>query len=281
MLIPLFLAAFAGAVVQQADTTLPVAAGARLDVRLTSGALTVRTWDRREVRVQSTGAVEVRTTNGTVKVRTDNRWGDGGHMGSGAQDITITMPRDMAIEAEGASMSADLDGVGGEVRLESANGRFRVRGGRQFVRLHTVHGAVTLEDADGRIDLHSTNGSVSATNVAGEIKAYALNGRVALRNVRSGSVEASTVNGTIEYAGTIERGGRYLLNSHAGDVEVAIPTSAGVTLTASTFGGSFESAFPVTLEKMEGGQTLSFTLGDGGAQMELTSFSGTIRLRRP
>jgi DUF4097 and DUF4098 domain-containing protein YvlB len=284
MLIPFLLASLATATtIQQTDTVIPVSAGARLDVELMRGALVVRSWDRQEVRVvSSNGTVDVRRTNGLVKVRPDigaDMQGHGNPMMH--HDLEITVPRDMSIEAGGTFLSADLEGVGGEVRLETTNGHLRVRGGRTFIQLHTVQGAVELEGAEGRVELHATNGPVTATDIAGDVQASAINGHVALRSVRSGSVEASTVNGGIEYTGAIERGGRYVFDSHAGDISVAIPASAGVALTASTFGGSFDSAFPVTLEKMEGGQTLSFTLGDGSAHMELTSFSGTIRLRRP
>jgi DUF4097 and DUF4098 domain-containing protein YvlB len=269
--------------VQHLNLTREESAGARLDVELMQGELVVRTWDRLEVRVaSSSGVVDVRRTNGLVKVRPDIG-ADMERHGNPMlhHDLEITVPRDMSIEAGGAFLSADLEGVDGEVRLETTNGHLRVHGGRAFIQLHTVQGDVELEGAEGRIELHSTNGSVTARDVTGEVQASAINGRVTLHDVRSGSVEASTVNGEIEYTGAIERGGRYAFDSHAGDISVAIPESAGISLTASTFGGSFESAFPVTLEKMAGGQTLSFTLGDGGAHMELTSFSGTIRLRRP
>jgi DUF4097 and DUF4098 domain-containing protein YvlB len=235
------------------------------------------------VRVVSASGVEVRGTNGSVKIRTDvHRNGIGRGNGTWTRDVQVTVPHDMAIDAQGTSLSADLDGVGGEVRLSTNNGDLRVRGGREFIRMHTVQGDVVLEGADGRVDLHSTNGSVTASGVRGEVGASTVNGSIILRDMQSTSVEASTVNGAVEYAGTIERGGRYQLEAHAGDVTVTIPETAGVTLSASTFSGSFETTFPVTLQKAEGGgRTLSLSLGDGGAQMELASFSGTIRLRRP
>ena len=81
---------------------------------------------------------------------------------------------------------------------------------------------------------------------------------------------------------TGKAGGTYSLSTHAGDVVVKVPLDASVAISASTFGGAFETAFPVTLQKAEsGGRTVTLSLGDGGARMELQSFGGTIRLERP
>jgi DUF4097 and DUF4098 domain-containing protein YvlB len=271
----------AGPVAQQTDTVVPVPAGARLDVELMRADVTVRTWDRREVRIVSRpGGVDVRATDGTVKVRSGF-----GRAGGGAMEhvtVEITVPRDMGVGLDGHSLNADLRGMGGEVTVTTLQGRVRLEGGRQYVQVHALQGAIDCAGAEGRIDLETTNGSIMATGIAGEIRAHSLNGQVTLRDVRASTVDAYTLNGGIEYAGTITAGGEYTLETHSGNVTVAIPERVGVTIEASTFGGAFESDFPVTLQKSEsGGRTVSLSLGDGKARMKLNSFGGTIRLRRP
>lgn len=279
MLTTLMLAALmAGA--QQSDTVVPVPAGARLDVELMHADVTVRTWDRREVRVVTrSGGVDVRVTDGVVKLRSDH-WRTGG--GSGQATVEVTVPRDMGVSLDGQSLNADLQGMGGEVRVTTLQGRVRLEGGRQRVQLHAMQGAIECTGAEGRVDLETTNGSITATGVAGEFHAHSLNGDVTLRDARADAVDAYTLNGDIDYAGAIAAGGAYKLETHAGTVTVAIPERVGVTIEASTFGGAFESDFPVTLQRTEsGGRTVSLTLGDGKAHMTLNSFGGTIRLRRP
>ena len=282
MLTTLMLATLmAGPVAQQTDTVVRVPGGARLDLELMRADVTVRTWDRREVRIVSRpGAVDVRVTDGALKIRSDFLRSGGGTTASVAVEITV--PRDMGVALDGHSLNADLRGMGGEVSVSTLQGTVRLEGGRQYVRLHAMQGSVECAGAEGRIDFETMNGSITATGIAGEVRAHSLNGQVLLRDVRASAVDAYTLNGGIDYAGTIVAGGEYKLETHAGSVTVAIPERAGVTIEASTFGGGFESDFPVTLQKAEsGGRTVSLSLGDGKARMTLHSFGGTIRLRRP
>ena len=282
MLTTLMLATLVAAPVgQQTDTVVPVPAGARLDLELMRADVMVRTWDRREVRVVSQpGPVEVRVTNGAVRVRTAS-----GRYGGGMMEqvtVQITVPRDVNVGLDGQFLDADLQGMGGEVSVSTLHGTVRLEGGRQYVQLHSLQGSIECTGAEGRIELETNNGSITATRVAGEIRAHSVNGQITLRDAHANSVDAYTLNGGVEYVGTIAAGGEYSLATHAGNVTVAIPERAGVTIEASTFAGAFESDFPLTLQKAEsGGRTVNLSLGDGKAHMKLNSFGGTIRLRRP
>ena len=90
------------------------------------------------------------------------------------------------------------------------------------------------------------------------------------------------MNGDVEYDGPIHDGGRYALSSHNGDITIAVAPTANAAVAVSTFGGEFESDFPVTMTEGRKGKRFSFTLGKGGgAQIDLESFQGTIRLARP
>jgi hypothetical protein len=56
------------------------------------------------------------------------------------------------------------------------------------------------------------------------------------------------------------------------------------TVSVSTFSGDLESDWPITITPGPGrrmhGQEWEFTVGNGGARLNLESFSGTIYLRR-
>jgi hypothetical protein len=63
---------------------------------------------------------------------------------------------------------------------------------------------------------------------------------------------------------------------------IAIPQGTDADVLVSTYNGEFESDFPITLTEARGqGERFGFTLGSGGARIELKSFGGTIRLTRP
>ncbi len=268
-----------GLLVQQSDTLVTVPPGTGLDVEVFRGEVVVRVWDRSEVRVVSrpAGRVEVRPTNGTLKVRSHLERG-----GMSPTDVELTVPRAMSLAVRGTFLTADVSGVGGEVSIETTHGNVQLAGGRGYVSARSVQGTVTCRDAEGRIELASANGGVEVSGVSGTLEVESVNGAIVLRDVRSASVEASTVNGGIVYAGTLDQNGRYELSTHNGDVTVSVPTGANATISASTFGGAFESDFPVVLrEAGGGGRQITITLGDGGARLNLSSFNGSIRLRRP
>jgi hypothetical protein len=280
MLTTVMMAVLAAApALQQIDTVLPAPAGTELRVSLLQADLTVRGWDRREVRVQSArGDLDVRATNGTIKVGTDILRGGARQGGT----VTLTVPRDMAVELSGPTLSADLSGLDGEVNVSTTHGAIRLAGGRGFVRLHSLQGEVRVTGAQGRIDAETNQGSVTVSRSSGAIRAHSLNGSVTLDGVTSDAVDAYSLNGDIVYAGSLEAGGTYTLSTHAGNVIVKVPADADVAVSASTFGGAFESDFPVTLRSAEsGGRMVTLSLGKGSARMELQSFGGTIRLERP
>jgi DUF4097 and DUF4098 domain-containing protein YvlB len=188
----------------------------------------------------------------------------------------------MDVEISGVNVDVELRGVRGRVEVETVQGDVTVRGGRRDIALRTVSGDVVLSDAVGRIAVESTNGDIDLVGVTGEITAATLNGDVMFRNIQSDAVEATTVNGDIDYSGTISEDGRYTLDTHNGDISVAVPDGTNATVSVSTFSGEFESDFPVTLaETPVGGKRLSLALGNGSARVELESFGGTIRLYRP
>jgi DUF4097 and DUF4098 domain-containing protein YvlB len=104
---------------------------------------------------------------------------------------------------------------------------------------------------------------------------------VTMSGIRSASTRATTMNGDIEYDGTIRDNGRYVFSTHNGDLAVSVPPNANTTVSVSTYHGEFESDFPVRLTGTGQDRQFTFTLGSGSARIELESFNGEIRLYRP
>jgi DUF4097 and DUF4098 domain-containing protein YvlB len=261
----------------QADTTFAVERSQRLEVSAHAGAIVVHTWNRNTVRVKATpaGAARLAVHRSAAAVRVHTR-GDRGE----TVDYHITVPGWMAVNLHGVNTTITVNGVQAAIRAETVNGDISVKGGDGLVSLHTVEGSVTLEGAKGRIDVESVNADVTVTNAEGEVHAETVNGGVTLSGVRAESVDGSTVNGDLLYDGPIRAGGRYRLVTHNGDVTITVPAGTDARVSVSTFQGDFESDFPVTLTERRG-KRFDFTLGNGGAAVDLESFQGTIRLIRP
>jgi hypothetical protein len=74
---------------------------------------------------------------------------------------------------------------------------------------------------------------------------------------------------------------RLAATSHSGDIELHLPDDSLRRMEAETFSGEIESAFGGEVESGMGpGQRLRMDDGPGSADLEATTFSGTLRLRR-
>lgn len=279
MLIPLMMAALATMPAAQ-DTVIPVERGVRLQVENHRGEVTVTTWDRNAVRVRATDMGDrqrlAATRSGSVlRVRPD------GFRGHDDADLEIVAPSWMDIRVEGNQLDVGIRAGEGEVSVETVGGDVVVEGGAGLVSVRTIQGEVGIRGARGRIEAVSVNEDVTLVDVGGDLYVETTNGDITLRDVRSTSVRATTVNGDIEYAGTIRDNGRYIFATHNGDASVTVPRESNATVTVSTYHGEFESDFPVRLTGATRDRQFTFTLGSGSARLELESFNGDIRLVRP
>jgi hypothetical protein len=265
--------------VAETDQTVQVKRGARLEVHNFSGSVTVRAWDRDQVRVQAEHSdresVDLQTTDTLVSVRSRNRNGVPRSL-----DYTISVPAWMPVSVSGTATDVDVDGTAADVTIETVRGDVKVRGGAGFVRVQSVQGAVSVERTRGRVDAHTFNDSIHLTDITGDVTTETINGGITLEKIDASSVDASTVNGEISYEGTIKDGGLYRLTSHNGPIDVALADRANATVTVRTFNGDVTSTLPVRIEQADRHRR-TLTTGNGSARIEIESFNGAVTLRRP
>ena len=271
------LAALAPA--QQADTTFAVDAS-RLEVTQLEGVVSVTGWGRDEMRVQATydedeGRLDIRQSGGTIHVSTKGEWGEPVY-----GELEISVPRGIALEITGVSVEVGIEGSAGSVSVSTAEGEILLVGGAGNVALNAVDGPVTVAGASGKIAINAVDGDVSVSESDGAIAVTAVDGDVTLEGITSDNVSVNAVDGDIGYDGTIEDGGRYVLSTHDGDLDVLIPNGANARISIDTFSGELDTDFAVELEGDFGKKRISFTVGTGKALVELSAFDGTISLRQ-
>lgn len=279
MMNALAIAAVSLALVQQTDTTFNVPARGTVAVENFGGSVTVRTWDRSQMRVRGAHSSRTEIEIGVGGSRVDVEVS--GRMGPGQAELELTVPRAYGVHVEGVNTDIEVDGVGGDISLETINGQIRLRGGRGRIQAESIQGAVLIEDASGRIQVGSTNQGVRLRNVSGEISAESVNGAILMYGIDSRSVEAETVNGPIEYEGRVYDDGHYGFATHNGRILMGVPDGTNANLSVYTFNGKLLSGFPIDMKQSRSRGQFSVTLGRGGADIELESFGGAIQLVRP
>jgi DUF4097 and DUF4098 domain-containing protein YvlB len=262
------------------DQTVQVAKGTKLDVNNFAGDVNVKVWDKDAVRVEVNNSdretVDIKTADQVLRIR--SRSTRGGPPRS--LDYTITVPSWMGLAIAGTYADVTLEGVGGDVSVETTHGDIKVRGGSGFVSLKSVQGEITLEKAKGRVEVRAVNESIHLADINGDLSAESTNGSIILDRIDSANVDLYTVNGNISYDGPIRDKGLYRLTTHNGVIAMPIADKANVTLTVRTYNGGFRSTFPIG-DPDKKNKRFTVTLGNGSAHVELESFGGTISLRRP
>lgn len=281
MYIPILLTALAaGSAALQADTVIPVDRGTRLDVDNFRGEVVVDVWSRSAIQVQGDlsrdQVIEIVRSGSVVRVRPRTRNG-----GPREADLGITIPEWMDVHVEGNQVDVSVRGTSGEIIIETVGGDVEVEGGTGLVSVRSIQGELDIRRARGRIEAESVNEEITLEDVDGEIYVQTTNGDISMSGIRSASTRATTVNGDIQYDGTIRDNGRYVFSTHNGDLAVSVPPDANTTVSVSTYHGEFESDFPVRLTGTGRDRQFTFTLGSGSARIELESFNGEIRLYRP
>lgn len=123
---------------------------------------------------------------------------------------------------------------------------------------------------NGGIDLSHMLGDVRASSVNGSIHARDLSGAVHLSAV-NGPVEASFVNGELSDPVSIE--------SVNGPITITLPSGVHASVNASTVNGSIGNNFGMQVTGHLVGHSLHGTIGNGGAEIHLSSVNGAIKIR--
>ena len=261
------------------DTTLHVRPGTRLSVDVPIGSVVVRGWDRADVRIvvvhPANLDVRIDTTPGTLNVGERVRG-----LRSDVAQYEITVPRAMNLKLGRGDVDVNVTGTLGEIVATVRKGTITIDGGRGLVALQTAHGVISVANAHGRIEARTLNSDIRITGSGGDIQAEGSDGDVVLERIDADRVDVSTVDGRIVYEGRLKPNGHYAFASHDQGVRLSIPANSSATFTIATVSGRTASDFPFGARKEIGKGRFSFAIGDGAAEVNLSSFKGEIEVRR-
>ena len=141
-------------------------------------------------------------------------------------------------------------------------------GGNGHVHIHTINGPVKLSNINnGHVEITSVSGDVSLTAVSGPF------------------LSVNTTKGRISYDGNFDSGGSYSLTTHSGDIDVSLPPSASVDISARSVSGNVQNEFPFQAKAHSPftpaqGRSFAGTSNSGSSAVQLRSFTGNIRVKK-
>jgi DUF4097 and DUF4098 domain-containing protein YvlB len=259
------------AAVTAAQTTkqLTYTVGPRANISITNhyGSITVKPSGTRQVIVRTTSRTDgvsfLNEQRGKrIELRTESS-----RIGMGLADYIVLVPSDAFVTLRSSDGILRLQGVRGDVILESATGAIEATDlSNAYLYVKTLSGTVLLANIrNSHLNVRSIKGNVN------------------LRNVTCSSVEVHSGTGRIAYEGEPGRMGQYLLTSQPGDLEISIPASAAADIRSRSEKGQSDSDLAGSrgASSLRQGNLLLRGGTNSASSFVLRSFKGNIQVKRP
>jgi len=174
-----------------------------------------------------------------------------------------------------------------ELQLKTQTGLIYVEQVTGDMTLESVAGDIHLKEVSGYIIVRTTGGSLVCTQCAGKLNFESVSGGAQILQPALTNVNLHTTTGNILFDGDFVRTGLYSMKSGKGLVEVRFSGNDSFDLNAQTATGTVDNqAAPLLKPDSHGVKHLASkftkglfgTVGQGLAKVELSSYSGTIRI---
>ena len=235
---------------EKVERTVAVDPQATITLCVASGSLTVRGWEKAELRVRSVDAemlelrridkvkdpstpatrIDVMVLEKTVRViptRLDCQ---------AVADVEMEVPAGATVQVQTRDGDITIAGVAAAY-AGSQNGDIMIERATRLVEAGSVGGSISLKNSSGRVNLSSAGGGVEVINVKAAtaedtFEVGTVSGDIQLVRVTNPRVMAKTVNGTLTMSGALVKSGSYAFTNMTGDVVLAMPHDASFRLMA-------------------------------------------------
>ncbi|WAH35901.1 DUF4097 family beta strand repeat-containing protein [Alicyclobacillus dauci] len=167
--------------------------------------------------------------------------------------VNISMPKSLHAVIDTTNAQIQVDSIENGVEANATNGDVKISDVKGSVQVITTNGVCQVNHAMGPLDAQTTNGLITVKEVSGSVQLHTTNGKI--------SLDSSTV------------GGNWTIATTNGPIDVGLPTSADLSLQASTDNGGFNGN--VAWQK-QGKHHATCVLGDGRFQGVFSTTNGPI-----
>jgi DUF4097 and DUF4098 domain-containing protein YvlB len=266
----LFLAPSADAQIHRIERHFAVRGNPVITIQNSSGRIQVKAWDKNQVMVvgqyaANNVAVEAEQAGNRIEVAT--RLLDGRVAPDSAKtDYEISVPTQSELQVRTDSGGVTVESVHGDMSFD------------------TVGADLSLQDVEGYLVIKTIGGSLVCTRCAGRLDATSISGNFQLLQPVMNSVRVQTSSGNILFDGSFLSRGIYILKNYSGTIEVRFSQEDSFDVSATSLYGSVINQAPVVPDsnmpapRSGMARSLFGSMNQGHAKVELSSFSGTIKI---
>src|ERR1700730_3448168 len=209
------------------------------------------------------------------------------NVSNGRIEVKSSKNAEVVVAATQASNKVGIVAEQAEVQVKTQTGLVYVEQVIGDMTLQSVAGDIHLKEVSGYIVVRTTGGSMVCTQCAGKLDFNSVSGNAQVLQPGLTNLTLFTMSGNILFDGDFIRTGIYTMKSGKGTVEVHFSGNDSFDLKAQTATGSVDNQAEAYLKPDSHGvrhmaskftKGLFGTVGTGLAKVELSSYSGTIRI---
>ena len=266
------------------DQHQPADPAGTVEIVNVAGEIDVSGWDHAEVSVTGevgdrVERVELSHSDHHTLVRVVLPQGIGTHFGGdGSAHLTIHVPNRSSLQVSLVSSDLKVTGVSGTQQLRTVSGEITSEGG----------GAATITTASGDVHLSVTDGAAAhVETISGDVSVNGAGGDVSVSTVSGGghlglqalrSFNLRTVSGDFEISARLEGPAQFAAEAVSGDVKVDLAGAPAAEFDLHSLSGDISTCGPEkpVRPRYGPGSRLTFSTGEGGANVRMSSTSGDL-----
>ncbi|HEY0258492.1 MAG TPA: DUF4097 family beta strand repeat-containing protein [Lacisediminihabitans sp.] len=149
--------------------------------------------------------------------------------GGSSADVSIMVPRDVALKFGVVTATALISGLTGDARISTVSGDITVDEHRGDLELNAVSGEIAVRGQHGKISAHTVSGDITASGEIERFTSEGVSGRVFLDIVGTpDEVRVSTVSGSVTARLEPELPTQYRINTVSGRLQLDDQAVTGV-----------------------------------------------------
>ncbi len=259
----------------------------KVSVKNFAGDINISTWDKEMVKMTTvkTAGNEADLENVIIKIRRSHdslviktKYPEKNKTGV-TVSFELKAPDRASVKVETKSGGVSVQNIGGKLEIETISGKADVRDCLKGFKCETISGDIKAMNIVGDASLSAVSSDIYIQNLKGDLSASTVNGDIIMLDIENADrITGETVNGDIFYSGQVYPTGFYELKNHSGDTAMKLPAGAEFEISGNIFSGdvSISEEFNNELEFQKVNRKFSGILGEGGADIEITTFNGDI-----
>lgn len=264
------------------DEQRPLKADGRVYVSNIAGTVDVATWDRDQVSIGGRLGSDVEkleitgdASNLSIVVRLPKKT----HV-SGDTVLRLRVPLAAHVALETVSADVSVDGLRGPVEVNTVSGDIGLALVSPEVTVQTVSGDLHLRAPSRLTKVNSVSGDLRMTGLQGRLSAETVSGNVELEGGKFSELRLKSISGDIQLDVSLADAAQIKGETLSGEIHMIVPSAQTGTALLKSFSGEAYCDGASTVEHSTGHKR-EYVWGDGrGAHIELSSFSGDIRVER-